>query len=861
MGDGGGGGKRGGKSDEKGRAGRGPEEDNWRSEGLASGPAEGRRGFHRKAHAGGDEPSKGGGRERGDKGKGADWDRPGGKDGGDRGKGGKRRRERGHDGDGWGHLQPLAGEETGAQAGREPVEEGLDESVASGQDHAGEESDSRLAILTKQLMELRKNSYPNAQHDSEILRSLHAELARPDAAFKPDELGDLTYVLGKLYSLGKLGHTQVVQDVLKLVACTATNDASRLSPHGISTLVVGFANLAPMNVRSDNLMPVLAAEVVDKISTFEASHLSQTAWAFAKCSLWNDVLVSTLGSECRKKMDTFTAQSLSQLSWAMAQWVTTDQELRDALVEQVLKRVHDVPPNPLAIMTSSFASLQVKDQPLFQAISSAVRSKISSFKSTDLANMVNAFAKAGIPDEAMFEAASAELLRKMPGGLRPTEMCDIAWAFSQTKGQFSPAPLMSAISNEALNHLHSFQCQDVANLMWSLAVSQVHHKPLMSEIGNMVANNMERYTAQHLASIARAYGALLLKHNRFMEVLPRHVHMSLQNHATSQNPSAEPFKASHLSNIAYAFATLKVPCEPLMKYMAPTVARSIEELRPMFLARCARAYRALSVHCPDLMAAVVRESTRKLQKSPKDFATRDLQRVVDSLFASGAMLGGVAMENELAERMRRYSDRFCGVYSRDGAVSGEDCRSLMETSKDLESSLTATPMLISNLHISVPSRGFMRRCFAQTWKSFDGALENNTAERGGEYTAAEIDVCVGQQGGQRLHDWVVRYKGHRGPIPAGEWLLPAEHPWRTDGRSTPMYLTLAEVCLKMAGMHIDMESADSRATASGSVEILCTALPDLCSIGALRQLDFLFPNISVTFTEQVLKATAVPVDL
>merc|ERR1719356_611208 len=146
--------------------------------------------------------------------------------------------------------------------------------------------------------------------------------------------------------------------------------------------------------------------------------------------------------------------------------------------------------------------------------------------------------------------------------------------------------------------------------------------------------------------------------------------------------------------------------------MAPTIARNIEELRPMFLARCARAYRALSVHSPDLMAAVVRESTRKLQKSPKDFSTRDLQRVVDSLFASGAMLGGVAMENELAERMRRYSDRFCGMYSRDTAASSDDVRALMEASKDLESSLTATPMLISTLHISVPSRGFMRRCLA-----------------------------------------------------------------------------------------------------------------------------------------------------
>ncbi|CAK0907773.1 unnamed protein product [Prorocentrum cordatum] len=767
----GGGGKRGGKSE---HARRGPDEDNWRSSDPASGPSDGRRGVggsQRKAYAGGDEPPRGGGRERGERGKGADWDRPAGVD---RGKGGKRardRRDRAHDGDlgsRWGGRQSL-GEESGARAGGEPVEEAVEAPDASGQGQGqtGEESATRIAIFTRQLMELRRDTCPSAQHCSEIIHSLKVELSRPDAMLKPDELGDLTYVLGKLYTLGKLSPSQTVQDVLQLLACAASNDASRLSPHGISNLVVGFANLAPMNVRSENLMPVLASEVVDKISAFESSHLSQTSWAFAKCSLWNDVLVSTLGSECIKKMDTFSAHSLSHLSWAMAQWATTDQELRDALVARVKERVHDLAPNPLATMTSSFASLQVKDPLLYQAISMAVREKIHSFKATDLATMVNAFAKAGIADEAMLEAAAGELLGKLPGGLRPAEMCDVAWAFSQTKGQFSPAPLMGAISDEAFQRLPSFQSQDVANLLWSLAVSQVHHKPLMSEIGNMVANNMERYTAQHLASIARAYGALLLKHTRFMELLPRHVHVSLQNQAQNPNASVEPFKASHLSNIAFAFATLKVPCEALMKYMAPTIAHNIEELRPMFLSRCARAYRALSVHCPDLMAAVVRESTRKLQTSPKDFATRDLRRVVDSLFASGAIRRGAAMETELAERMRKVSDRFCGVYSGGAVVPVDDCRSLMEASKDLECSLAGTPMLISSLHICVPSRDFMRRCFAQTWKSFDGAMGAHLAERGGEYTAVEMDVCVGP-GGQRLHDWIVRCKGHRGPVTGGD---------------------------------------------------------------------------------------------
>jgi len=223
------------------------------------------------------------------------------------------------------------------------------------------------------------------------------------------------------------------------------------------------------------------------------------------------------------------------------------------------------------------------------------------------------------------------------------------------------------------------------------------------------------------------------------------------------------------------------------------------------------------------------------------------------------MLGGAAMESELAVRMRRYSDRFCVPRPRGAALSGADCRTLLETSKDLEGSLTATPMLISSLRIGVPSRGFMRRCFAQAWKGSEGALGPHAAERGGEYTAAEIDVCVGP-GGQRLHDWVVRYKGCRGPTTGGEWLLPAEHPWRADGRSTPMYTALAEVCLRIASMCIDMDSFESRATARGGVEILCTALPDLCSIGALGQLDALFPNVTVSFTEQVLKATVVGVD-
>merc|ERR1712032_111478 len=171
-----------------------------------------------------------------------------------------------------------------------------------------------------------------------------------------------------------------------------------------------------------------------------------------------------------------------------------------------------------------------------------------------------------------------------------------------------------------------------------------------------MGTNMDKFNEHHLVSIARAYGALLMKHTRFMDALSNHVSKCLTPPFTACS-----FKPSHLTNIAYTFATLRIPCKPMMKKMIPIITQNTDELRPGVLARCARAYSLLSVHNSELMVAVVGEAVKKLP----EFRTRDLQRFIDALFTSTALQGGRQIETELASRIERFGQALCNVSSID----------------------------------------------------------------------------------------------------------------------------------------------------------------------------------------------------
>jgi len=688
-----------------------------------------------------------------------------------------------------------------------------------------------IAGATEVLLKLTKTEHTrSARNDpkmQDVLSRMYGQLLSNDSNLWPRDLSNLAFTLGKLQLTDP-----IVVELLKRIAEITQYQADRFSPHDMAGIVWGFASLG---VRNEALMSVIAAEIVNKISEFDQRQLSNAAWAFAKCGLWNEQLVNAIAEESLSKISTFTAQSLSHISWAMAQWATRKDDLMAAITTEVRKKTGEFQPAPLAMTAWSCASLQIKDVHLMSTISAKAISKIKAFKTQDVAHLAWAFANLRMQDQQLFNVMAEEVQQNIKGSL-PSELANIAWAFS--KNNFAHEPLMNLIANEAVSQLRIFKAAEIAMLSWAFAVAGLPRKQLMSEVGAQVSKRIERFSGPQLSHITWAFGALSLRHSEFLQTLSAHVHLTLS-----------AFRPQALANIAWAFAMLTFRDDDLLRAMAPEIARDASELRPLALARCAWAYRVLAVRNTELMAAITVEALHKVQ----EFPTKALAKLVDSVYISPPAREHVLLEEALGARLAHLSSFFKDAWRPGGqalSMSTENYSASLMDFGLLDCGIVGTPMLLSQLAIELPSLAFIRRCRAREWAKCQQDRDFRTNR---EFTVAQVAVSALDR---PLHDWVIRYSdGAEDREPTrGHWLLQVDLPGSTGG-SDPTYLVLAEICDRLFGLGVDLNSVDACRAVSGTVQLLATVLPDVSTVGVMHQFAMWFPHVTLEFAEQVGVAT------
>jgi len=503
----------------------------------------------------------------------------------------------------------------------------------------------------------------------------------------------------------------------------------------------------------------------------------------------------------------------------------------NAIAEVLQRKTSDFAPAPLAMTAWSFASLQLKNTSLMSSISAEAATKITQFKTQDLAHRAWAVANLRIQDLHLFNILADEIQRNIKGTL-PPELANIAWALS--KNIFSHEALMSAIATEATEQIRSFKSAEVAMLTWAFAVAGLQNRPLMAEVGAQVAQRMDKFSAPQLSHIAWAFGALSLRHSDFLQALSAHVHGSIAS-----------FRAQGLSNIAWAFAMVTFRDEQLLRRVAPEIARDAAQLRPLALARCAWAYRVLAIQSPELTAAIVSEALKKIN----DFSTKALVKLIDSVYVSPAAAEHAMLENALAARAAEVSS-FLKSSWRVGDVQpccgSEDYATQLQSFGLVDFGLVGTPLLLAQLDVQLPSRGFMQRCRKQPW-----ARSGGDGQR--ELAVAEVDIAFGER---RLHGWVVR-PADSGPEAPGAWheeaarrLLAVDLPGR-NGRAEATYLLLEDLAARIFGLGVEPDAAELRAAVHGLAQLLSTEVPSVSSLGTMRQFTTMFPNVTLEFVEQV----------
>ena len=120
-------------------------------------------------------------------------------------------------------------------------------------------------------------------------------------------------------------------------------------------------------------MAAIALQVLDKIASFNAQGLANTAWAFAMLGIKNQPLMAAIAVQVIEKIDSFTAQNLAITAWAFAKLGIKHQALMAAIAAKVIEKVASFTAQGLAITAWAFAMLEIATLDLFTAIYKSIK--------------------------------------------------------------------------------------------------------------------------------------------------------------------------------------------------------------------------------------------------------------------------------------------------------------------------------------------------------------------------------------------------------------------------------------------------------------------------------------------------------
>eukprot|EP00929_Paragymnodinium_shiwhaense_P097515 TRINITY_DN59176_c0_g1_i1.p1 TRINITY_DN59176_c0_g1~~TRINITY_DN59176_c0_g1_i1.p1 ORF type:complete len:937 (+),score=188.64 TRINITY_DN59176_c0_g1_i1:129-2939(+) len=679
---------------------------------------------------------------------------------------------------------------------------------------------------------------------TDLLKQVHMLLHQITDRLQPKELADLVRACGEFPTMH--GRKELLE-MMNTMAELAKTRVEKMTPADLTTLVYTFASIQH---RDEKLMSKIAAEVVSKKKEFDHMQLSHTAWAYAKCGLWNKQLVEAIAAEYQLQIAHSVPGSLARIAWSMAQWVTLIKDLMNAIALEVEKKRAKFNTEALAMIAWSFTTLKVKNDNLMAVVSSEALNKVDMLKVKDLAHLAWAFARQKLPDHMLFNHVAKEV-KHNTACMEPSEIANVAWAFAKT--QVQDEELTKALFEQAIKDVHQLRPNDLSMLSWACAVEKSAvprslQTRLLNALGQQVSKSIHQYGPAQLAQVAHSMGALSLYHHGFCTALTKYIlHRGTE--------ALETLKAYGLINVAWSLARVHVRNELLFQGIEEFVAKAFD-VKPILQSRTVWAFQVLGLPCPALVEAIGHQASME----PSNYSTKVLVKLNDSVYASASGRGQEIIEDLTYQRMQNWADYFKRIWpdatSLDQVSEDVYAQKIYELSDGLvDAGTTGTPKILKQLGIGLPSRGFVFECqrLQPGTDDFPERLRPDT-----DLVACRYELRLGQESYRNffVHDQARFMETEAdlrrsGPLP---WIFKTADLQGTpgSGKRTPCFTALLAVCQTMVSLGAQLEDYKSCATLHGDVQMLSTTVPCLSTVGILRQFQLRFPNVILSFCEQVL---------
>lgn len=203
----------------------------------------------------------------------------------------------------------------------------------------------------------------------------------------------------------------------------------------------------------------------------------------------------------------------------------------------------------------------------------------------------------------------ATALRLHVHTFEPKSLCVCARAFS--KNGSSCQPLMEAISERAIKIMDKFTAKDLSMLAHSFAkMPAFRDKELFRVIAHHSIEQIAYFNSQDLSTLAWSYA-----HKKY-EGLSVDKLFAAISHKTRDMLKDDPLKLGPLAlvNIAWSFATLRLPDQALLMAISANACTRLESFNKVGIANLVWSCAKLGVHDEKLFEAVQKQTEPELDK-------------------------------------------------------------------------------------------------------------------------------------------------------------------------------------------------------------------------------------------------------
>lgn len=291
--------------------------------------------------------------------------------------------------------------------------------------------------------------------------------------FRPQELSMLAW------AFGTQGTDTNAKEIFRRISRVAQARIDLFTPQGLSMLMWAFGKVG---FRDEVLFDRVCQHARDNITLFTPAELGAIIWTLSETRHPHPPLLSQVEQLFLSNPGAFSSLELAALARALSLFGEVRQETFFAIEERIMQPagprdpgagtlLGSLPTDGLVYIAWAFSKAGVRSEPLLHAISATASERAEHLSSRQIAELLLPFGELQTQPGDLVSKITAVLVSKKRelDDLKPTQLADIAWSLAVTEAN-SP-PLFSMIGQKVFQNFEQFSPTELSTLSWAFEVA------------------------------------------------------------------------------------------------------------------------------------------------------------------------------------------------------------------------------------------------------------------------------------------------------------------------------------------------------------------------------------------------------